>query len=67
MTAVRDLAAELKLTNVSVRHHCRRAGIDTHRRLPDGARGGQCIAFVTDEDAQRIRAHYADRLADRSG
>ena len=51
MTAVRDLADELKLTNVSVRHHCRRGGIDTHRRLPDGARGGQCIAFVTDEDA----------------
>ena len=67
MTAVRDLAAELKLTNVSVRQHCRTHGIETCRRLPDGARGGQMIAFVTDADADRIRARYADRLADRSG
>ena len=67
MTAVRDLAYELKLTSVSVRMHCRTHGIETCRRLPDGARGGQCIAFVSDEDAQRVRAHYAHRIAGRDG
>lgn len=67
MTAIRDLARELRLTNVSLRTHCRRVGIETCRRLPEGADGGQCIAFVVDPDADRIRQHYADRLADRSG
>ena len=66
MTSVRDLAAELKLTNVSVRVHCRTRGIATCRRLPEGARGGQMIAFVTAKDAKRIREHYRDRLAGRS-
>ena len=67
MTPVRDLADELRLSNVSVRYHCRTRGIETLRRLPDGARGGQMIAFVSDDDAERIREHYRDRLADRSG
>ena len=67
MTAVRDLARDLLLTNVSVRTHCRRVGIETCRRLPDGASGGQTIAYVTDDDAVNIRKHYQHRLADRSG
>lgn len=67
MTAIRDLAVELLLTGVSVSTHCRRAGIETHRRLPDGSRGGQMISFVSDDDATAIRAHYAHRLADRNG
>lgn len=67
MTAIRDLADELRLTNVSVRMHCRTRGIETCRRLPDGASGGQCIAFVSDEDAQHIRTHYAHRIAGRDG
>ena len=67
MTPVRDLADELRLSNVSVRYHCRTRGIETFRRLPEGADRGQCIAFVSDDDADRIRQHYADRLADRSG
>ena len=41
MTPVRDLADELRLSNVSIRYHCRTRGIETFRRLPDGARGGQ--------------------------
>ena len=67
MTAVRDLASELRLTVPSVTYHCRSRGIEYVRRLPEGATGGQCIAFVSDEDAGRIRDHYRDRLADRSG
>ena len=67
MTAIRDLAHELLLTGVSVRTHCRRVGIGTHRRLPEGSRSGQCIAFVSDDDAARIREFYAHRLADRAG
>ena len=63
MTPVRDLAAKLKLTNVSIREHCRTRGIATCRRLPEGARGGQMIAFVSDDDAEHIREHYRDRLA----
>ena len=63
MTPIRDLARELKLTGVSVREHCRTRGIAMHRRLPEGTRGGQMIAFVTDKDAKRI---YRDRLASRS-
>ena len=66
MTPIRDLTRELKLTGVSVREHCRTRGIAMHRRLPEGARGGQMIAFVTDKDAKRIREHYRDRLASRS-
>ena len=67
MTPVRTLARELMLTKVSVATHCRSRGIPTYRRLPAGARGGQMQAHVTDSDAQRIREHYADRLADRNG
>ena len=67
MTAVRDLAVELLLTDVSVRTHCRRVGIATQRRLPEGQRTGQCVAFVSDDDATRIRDHYSHRLADRTG
>ena len=52
MTPIRDLARELKLTGVSVREHCRTRGIAMHRRLPEGARGGQMIAFVTDKDCE---------------
>ena len=62
MKQIRDLARELKLTDVSVRTHCRTRDIDTVRRLPRGASGGQMTAHVSDEDADRIRAHYADRL-----
>ncbi len=67
MTAIRDLARELRLTNVSLRTHCRRVGIETCRRLPEGADGGQCIAHVADDDAQAIRAHYQHRIASRDG
>ena len=67
MTACRDLARELLLTDVSVRHYCQRAGIGTQRRLPEGASGGQCVAFVSDSDAEKIREHYSHRLADRTG
>ena len=67
MTAVRDLAAELKLTVPSVAYFCRSRGISTCRRLPEGATGGQMLAFVLDADADTIRQHYADRLAPRSG
>ena len=67
MTAIRDLARELMLTGVSVSTHCRRNDIPMHRRLPEGQRGGQCISHVLDVDAERIRAHYAYRLADRTG
>ncbi len=63
MTAIRDLARELRLTIPSVTYHCRMRGIEYVRRLPEGATGGQCIAFVTDDDACAIRAHYAHRLA----
>ena len=65
--AIRDLAGELRLTVPSVTYHCRSRGIETCRRLPEGARGGQMLAFVTDADADAIRLHYADRLSDRSG
>ncbi len=67
MTAVHDLAVELLLTNVSIRHHCRRQGIETCRRLPHGQITGHLRAFVRDVDAKRIRDHYADRLSDRAG
>ena len=67
MTPVRELAGELRLSDVSIRYHCRTRGIETFRRLPEGANGGQMLAFVTDAAATRIREHYADRLADRSG
>lgn len=67
MIAVQDLADELLLTNVSIRHHCRRQSIDTQRRLPEGQLTGHMRAFVVDEDAARIRDHYAARLADRTG
>ena len=67
MTEVRGLAAELLLTDVSVRTHCRRVGIDTHRRLPEGQRTGPLRAYVADDAADTIRLHYADRLADRTG
>ena len=67
MTAVQDLADELLLSNVSIRYHCRRQGIDTHRRLPEGQLTGHMRAYVADEAADAIRLHYADRLADRTG
>ena len=67
MTAIRDLATELLLTTVSVSTHCRRSGMTTLRRLPEGATGGQCVAHVTDADAGLIREYYAHRLADRAG
>ena len=67
MIAVRDLATELLLTGVSVRHYCQRAGIETCRRLPEGSRSGQMIAHVVDDAAARIRLHYAARLEDRTG
>ena len=67
MTACRDLARDLLLTNVTVRTHCRRVGIETCRRLPEGSYSGQMVAHVSDDDAARIREHYADRLADRTG
>ena len=67
MIACRDLALELLLTDVSVRTHCRRVGIETCRRLPEGSLSGHLLAFVRDDDAARIRLHYADRLADRAG
>ena len=63
MVSVRDLARELKMHKVSLSEHCRTRGIPTVRRLPDGATGGQMQAHVTESDATRIRAHYADRLA----
>ena len=67
MTSIRDLAAELLLTRVSVREFCRSRGITMYRRLPEGARGGQCEAHVDDFDADAIRAHYAHRLESRRG
>ena len=67
MTACRDLARELLLTDVSVRTHCRRVGIETCRRLPEGVLSGHLLAFVSDADADLIREHYRDRLADRAG
>lgn len=67
MIAIRDLARELLLTKVSVATHCATRGIATHRRLPEGARGGHMVAHVQDRDAKRIRAFYADRLAGRRG
>ena len=67
MTPIRDLAAELHLHRVSVREHCKTRGIALHRRLPRGARGGQTEAHVTEQDAQRIRTHYSDRLESCEG
>ena len=67
MTAIRDLARELRLSVPSVTYHCRTREIGYVRRLPEGATGGQCIAFVADDDAGAIRKHYADRLASRDG
>lgn len=67
MTAIKTLAAELLLTTVSVAYHCRRNGIETVRRLPAGSASGQLCAHVADADAERIREHYADRLASRDG
>ena len=67
MTEVRALAAELRLTVPSITYQCRRQGIETHRRLPKGAGGGQCVSFVADRDAKRIRDHYRDRLMTRTG
>ena len=64
MTAIRNLAKELRLHRVSVREFCRSRDIPMQRRLPKGARGGQLEAHVTEQDAQRIREHYADRLVD---
>ena len=67
MTAIRDLARELRLSVPSVTYHCRMRGIEYVRRLPEGADGGQCIAFVVDSDAQAIRQHYQHRIASRDG
>ena len=67
MTEIRALAVELRLTVPSVTHHCRSRGIETVRRLPEGATGGQMVAHVVDKDADRIRDHYADRLLSRTG
>ena len=63
MIPIRALAAELRLHRVSIAEHCRNHGVPTVRRLPDGASGGQLIAHVTETDAEKIRAHYSDRLA----
>ena len=46
MTAVRDLARELRLHRVSVVEHCRNNDIATYRRLPAGATGGQLRALA---------------------
>ncbi len=62
MIAVRELAAELRLTEVSIRQRCRTSGIETYQRLPEGQRGGQMRAFVDDDGARALRDHYADRL-----
>ena len=67
MTAIKTLAAELLLTMVSVAYHCRRNGIETVRRLPENAVGGQMCAHVRDEDAAAIRQHYRDRVRSREG
>ena len=67
MIAVRELAAELKLTEVSVRQHCRTRGIETFCRLPEGQRGGQMRAFVDDDGAAALREYYADRVRSREG
>ena len=67
MTPLRKLAIELKLTTVSVAAHCRSRGIQTFRRLPDGANSGQMQAHLKNDDARQVRRHYSDRLADRSG
>ena len=67
MTALRDLAAELKMHRVSIAEHCRKRGIATCRRLPADVDGGQLVAHVSEQDAARIRAFYSDRLADVSG
>ena len=67
MTRVRDLAVELRLHRVSVREFCRSRDIPMHRRLPDGASGGQMESFVSTRDARRIRENYRDRLSDRRG
>ena len=67
MTEIRALAVELRLTVPSVTYQCRRQGIEMHRRLPKGATGGQMVAHVADRDARRIRAHYMDRVASRTG
>ena len=67
MTEIRALACELRLTVPSVTYQCRRQGIETHRRLPKGATGGQMVAHVADRDARRIRDHYRDRLMTRTG
>ena len=66
MVPIRDLARQLRLHRVSIAEHCRTRGIPTYRRLPLGTDGGQLIAHVTEDDAQRIRAHYRDRLASRN-
>ena len=67
MIAVKDLARELRLHRVSIAEHCRNRGIETFRRLPEGATGGQLIAHLSDEDAGRIRENYRDRVAKRRG
>ena len=67
MTAIKTLAAELLLTTVSVAYHCRRNGIETVRRLPRNALGGQMCSHVTDDDAEAIRQHYADRVRSCEG
>ena len=63
MVALQELAHELHLSLQSVRYHCKTRDIERHMRLPRGCRSGLLIGHVTDDDADAIRAHYADRLA----
>ena len=63
MVALRELAHELHLTLQSMRYHAKTRGLSIHMRLPRGCRSGQMIGHVTDDDADRVRQHYSDRLA----
>ena len=67
MVSLKALGRELKLTVVSLAYHCRRNQIETFRRLPEHAIGGQMCAHVVDRDAQKIRDHYAARLESLNG
>ena len=67
MTSIRILAAELKLSRVSVREWCKGHGITVHPRLPRGAAGGQTEGHIDDHGAMRVRDRYSARVADLRG
>ena len=67
MKAIRDIARTLKLSRVSVREWAKANQIPLHPRLPRGARGGQLEAHIDKAGEEKIREHYRNRLASRTG